>query len=93
MFTGLIRLRGKQSGNPPCLMAPAGPWELAFFLASGLIFRAQARTKKMAFFWSFLVVFLRFLVVISRFLGVFALRDHYFARSAIFFGFISPTGP
>ena len=30
-----------QSGNFSCLMAPAGPWELAFFvLASGLIFRA-----------------------------------------------------
>ena len=30
-----------QSGDFPCLMAPAGPWELAFFvLASGLIFRA-----------------------------------------------------
>ena len=29
-----------QGGNFSCFMAPAGPWELTFFLALGLIFRA-----------------------------------------------------
>jgi len=62
---------GIQSGNFSCLMAPAGPWELAFFcFGVGTYFsRVSAKFFWGFFFLSFLVVFLRFLVVISHFWG------------------------
>ena len=51
-----------QSGNFSCLMAPAGPWELAFCFGVGRrdLFFARKREKKIGCFFAFLVVFLPF---------------------------------
>ena len=67
-------------------MAPAGPWELAYFCVGTYFSRVSAKKEILFFLFSFLVVFLRFLVVISRFGGVFALRE-------FFFGFFFSAGP
>ena len=71
-----------QSGNFSCLMAPAGPWELAFFLGVGTYFsRVSAENFFLVFFWCFLV-FLLFFGGDFVFFWCFFL---FFARSAIFF--------
>ena len=64
-------------------MAPAGPWEL-FFLALGLIFRAQARKNFGGFFGVFWC-FCFFLGVFLCFLFFFVFR----ALARNFFGFFS----
>ena len=55
-----------QSGKLSCLMGPAGPWELFFCFGVGAHFSRVSAKKKIVFFFSFSVVFLRFLVVISH---------------------------
>ena len=58
-----------QSGNFSCLMAPAGPWELAFLFWRRGLFFARKRDFFFGVFIAFLVVFFALLVVILRFLG------------------------
>ena len=60
-----------QSGIFSCLMAPAGPWELAFFFWRWDLFFARQREKNfLVFFWCFLV-FLLFFGGNLGFFGVF----------------------
>ena len=73
-----------QSGDYPCLMAPAGPWELTFFLGVGTYFsRVSAIFFLLVFFGVFVVLggcFCAFLV----FFFVFR------AQREFFFGFFFP---
>ena len=61
--------RDNQSENFSCLMAPAGPWELAFCVGVGASFSRVSAKKIWIFFCVFGGVF-GFLVVISHFEGV-----------------------
>jgi len=92
---GSCRLAGHQpnrtrAGIPPCLMAPAGPWELAFFSWRWDLFFARKREKKnLVFFGCFLVFFFVFRGCFCAFWCFFL----FFTRSrAFFFWLFFPRG-